>query len=448
MARQPVQLPIIVRVPHGQRYSCHSCGACCKDFTVQLRAEDLERLERQGWARERGEAVTTTFRGRHFLRQRPDGSCTFLQPDGRCEVHARFGLQEKPVACRFFPFSVVPAAKGAIAGLNFACQSVQRSVGSAPASHLDDLRQMVVDAPELVQRPRVSASTAGWGSRRTPEEPGEVDAVLKGSLDIVANAGVPGERRMAALAFFAQSLLNADLSRVRGDRFVELASVLAAHAADEVVMTEHRDPRPSEWALFRGAVHLRTHAPRLDALQAQGWLRSVWSDLRLARAWRRGRGAVPAFRALGELTTRPIPFPEVLAIHPTEGIPAAAAVDGLLSRWLAARLLGERAWSSGYYGMSAIDGLCALVVDLLSALWLARLHSAALSESRSASGTITLEGVQWGIGIVERTAGRVPWLATTAESLRLRGLARHGGLLALARALQPFSASPGRPHTS
>ncbi|MDA0803242.1 MAG: YkgJ family cysteine cluster protein [Planctomycetota bacterium] len=440
MPPRSVALPIIVRTPAGQRYSCHSCGACCRDFTVQLRAEDVDRLKKQGWERERGEPVTTTFRGRHFLRQRDDGSCTFLQPDGRCEVHARFGLQEKPVACRFFPFSVVPSASGAIAGLNFACQSVQRSVGEKPESHLADLRAMVADAPELVAPPRSPPSITGWSTARLPAQPGEVEAVLNGALCIVD--GHRGARSsqdpswITALCFFSQSLVNADIPRVRGDRFVELASVLAEHAVQEVALAEADAPRPRDWAFLRGAIHLRIHSPRLESLQSRGWLRSAWSDLRLSRAWSRGRGTVPAFRGLEAISTSPIDFATITADRPVPDAAVAREIDDLLVRWVSARLLGERAWGAGYYGMSAIFGLAALTVDVLAVLWLARLHASVTS----ATSPLTLEGVQWSVGHVERTAGRVPWLSTAAEPLRLRGLAQNGGLVALARALTPVPA--------
>ena len=75
-----------------QRYSCHGCGDCCRDLSVQLRDDDLARLEQQGWERELGEPITVEFRGRRYLRQRPDGACLFLQDDGLCRIHAHHGL--------------------------------------------------------------------------------------------------------------------------------------------------------------------------------------------------------------------------------------------------------------------------------------------------------------------------------------------------------------------
>ena len=93
-----VALPILVLPVAPQRYSCHGCGNCCRDFTVQLSERDLAKLREQRWEERLGEPVTTEFRGRTYLRQRDDGACVFLMDDGLCRIHREFGFAEKPVA--------------------------------------------------------------------------------------------------------------------------------------------------------------------------------------------------------------------------------------------------------------------------------------------------------------------------------------------------------------
>ncbi|MFM8732038.1 MAG: YkgJ family cysteine cluster protein, partial [Phycisphaerales bacterium] len=85
-ARPAIPLAVL-RLPE-QRYSCHGCGDCCRDFTVQLRPSDLERLRAQGWEGKLGRPVTAEFRGGSFLAQREDGACVFLMEGGRCRIHA------------------------------------------------------------------------------------------------------------------------------------------------------------------------------------------------------------------------------------------------------------------------------------------------------------------------------------------------------------------------
>lgn len=117
-------------------------------------------------------------------------------------------------------------------------------------------------------------------------------------------------------------------------------------------------------------------------------------------------------------------------------------IDDLLTRWLQSRILGARAWGPGYYGWSAVEGLGALTVDALAALWLAHLHAtvqaaaaAAAASTAADASVLSLDGVGWGLALVERTAGRVPWLNHTAEHLRLSALSRDHGLLGISRAL-------------
>ena len=109
-----VKLNIIQPHLREQRYSCHGCGNCCRDFTVPLRDEDIAKLDAQGWEETLGFSPIVEFRGTKYLRQRDDGACVFWLEDGRCRIHAEHGFDEKPIACQLFPFSLTPAKGGAV----------------------------------------------------------------------------------------------------------------------------------------------------------------------------------------------------------------------------------------------------------------------------------------------------------------------------------------------
>ena len=145
-----------------QRYSCHGCGNCCRDFTVQLREDDRRRLADQKWEAILGQPVTVEFREVTYLRQRDDGSCVFLMDNGLCRIHAEHGFSAKPVACQLFPFHLTPAqtvgGRGVGMGINFACQSVLENKGAELRTHVDELRRMAQSIPELEegQPPRLT----------------------------------------------------------------------------------------------------------------------------------------------------------------------------------------------------------------------------------------------------------------------------------------------------
>lgn len=93
----PEQTNIPTRnTPFG--YICRRCSRCCQHKHIQLDPYEVARL-----ARARRES-TTEFRARWTvdgkgttLRQKEDGTCVFLGPQG-CEVHS-----DRPLVCRLYP---------------------------------------------------------------------------------------------------------------------------------------------------------------------------------------------------------------------------------------------------------------------------------------------------------------------------------------------------------
>lgn len=107
--------------PDGRLPDCANCGDnCCRGpySTVLLRLVDVALFVDRGWTdrftldkptfspdvlRERPElrAMVNSFHWRVFpvLKQRPNGTCTFLDEDQRCSIHA-----DRPWVCRTFPY--------------------------------------------------------------------------------------------------------------------------------------------------------------------------------------------------------------------------------------------------------------------------------------------------------------------------------------------------------
>ena len=136
-----MRLPIYIPKLQGQRYSCHGCGSCCRDFTVQLTERDLQKLHEQGWKERLGQEYVVQFRGHSWLKQTDDGACVFLGDNGLCKVHAEFGLEAKPLACQFFPFMLSPNTRDTHVGISFACGSVLASKGAPLQTHRADVRR-------------------------------------------------------------------------------------------------------------------------------------------------------------------------------------------------------------------------------------------------------------------------------------------------------------------
>lgn len=56
----------------------------------------------------------------------PDGNCTFLRPDGWCDIHARFGGELLPTVCASYPRRFAPAQGGLEIGGSLSCPEVAR----------------------------------------------------------------------------------------------------------------------------------------------------------------------------------------------------------------------------------------------------------------------------------------------------------------------------------
>jgi lysine-N-methylase len=413
MTRAPHTIPLAVLPLGGQRYSCHGCGDCCRDFTVQLRPADLARIEAQGWEARLGEPVTVEFRGQRYLRQRDDGACVFLMEDGRCRIHAERGVHAKPLACQLFPFVFAPAAESVRVGVSFACQSVLRNKGAALATHLKDVRTLADQVPELVPTRTLLA-------RGLPAEAGEIAAV-EGAFDRWLRAeDQPLRVRLDGLAWLAQQLARARLAAVRGDRLRELLDLLVTALPDELPLHPLEPATAAQRAALRQAAFFRLEDPKIGEMRRVGRMRAVLGQYMRSRAFSRGRGAMPA---TGDRWPVGASFESVERVAGVAASPERAAVEDLLARWLRGTVLGGRAWGSGFYGWPVVAGLQALALNAACALWLARAHAAA--HGRPAPSFADMEAA---VGRVDRASGRAPWIGSRAEALRLRYLCADDGL--------------------
>jgi len=411
-----LRLPILTLSLREQRYSCHGCGNCCRDFTVQLREEDLAKLREQKWEEKLGEPVTIDFRGVTYLRQREDGACMFLQSDGKCRIHAEFGFEAKPIACQLFPFHLSPSAKGVGMGLNFACQSVLENKGAVLTSHMDELQRMSASLPEI----GAPASPALLNDQLRAE-PREADAITNHLDKWLKRNDLTLSRRLDGLAWVIDQLSRAKLDAVRGKRFEDLLDVLFNALPDELQHHPIEPPTSPQMKMLRQAVFARIEDPKLNSIKGRGRLRIILSQLSRSRRFRIGKGLVPRIGVdwIGSETR----FDAVKSIAIANDDGQSMAIDDLMTRWLRATILGQRAWGAGYYGWPIIPGIQAMLLNAACIGWLARLHAAGHQRP-----SIDIVDVRAALGRIDRAAGRAPWLGSAIERMRLRFLQMDDGL--------------------
>lgn len=423
-----LRLPVMLPKGSTQRFSCRGCGECCRNLAVELREADLEALRAHGWRERMGEYLVER-RGRVFLKQRDDGACVFLTDDGRCRIHAERGAEAKPLACRLYPFTLLPSREGAAAAVSFACPTVAGNQGEPLAEHRRDLTRVARAIPELAgpaMPPRLDdAARATKREERAAVE--RLDVWLaRSDLDLVT--------RLNGFAWVVDALARATLENVRDERFDDLLDVLVGALPEELPHHPVATPTSRHMKLLRQASYVRLESPTLARILARGRWRTSVGQYLASRRFARGRGETtdlgPGFHAGVSLAG-------VESIGPARG-EEASAVEDLVTRWLRAALWGGRMWGTGFYGWSIVRGLQAWTLNAAAAGWLMRLHARGAGRDE-----IAFDDARAAIGRVDRTAGRAPWLGSAAERLRLTYLAREDGLRALLLATAPVAAPSG-----
>jgi lysine-N-methylase len=142
MARPIRSLPVI------QRWDCHQCGNCCTDYWVPVTPEERRRIAEQGWSQLpefQGMPLFVPYgpiwRRRWRLNQRDGDRCIFLDENGLCRIHAKFGAEAKPFACRLYPYVLVPVGDHYRISLRYACPSATANKGRRLDAQLDELRE-------------------------------------------------------------------------------------------------------------------------------------------------------------------------------------------------------------------------------------------------------------------------------------------------------------------
>ena len=416
------QLPVLLPSVAHQRWSCHSCGYCCRELAVHLFESDRRRLDAQAWQQQLGvEPYVRAGRG-WVLNKRPDGACVFLDADNRCTIHAKLGIDEKPLACRLFPFSVRAVDAAWQASLRFDCPSVAYSRGEPLGQH----RAWLSDAAGQLEHATPHGDEAVDLARGLPARAEEVTALVTGVTGWIRHGDSPVLERLVGAARLTQMLATSKLKKVRGPRFVELVALLVGAMPNEVAQPVE-PPTRRQSAMLRQLVFVHAEHVTVDELNA-GFVdkaRRRWQQLDSARRFRVGKGAVPSLPSFdGEAS-----FESVAAVRPAAG--DVEAIEQLLLRYVVARLEGRGVFGSGYYGWSALYGMAALWLGVASAGWLAR-----LAASLDGSELVTLAHAARAIGVIDRAATRVPAVGTVTERVRVSYLIEGDGLARLLAAFR------------
>jgi Fe-S-cluster containining protein len=300
-----------LRLDAEQRFSCRSCGRCCRrGWDIALTAAEAAAYRKAGarrWFRERADGPegspdepSEPVPGRADLlrlRKRDDGACGFLSPENRCRIHEELGAERKPLSCRLFPLSFHGADGPTLVTASFSCPSVVEDRGEPLAQQLEAIAALRKAwfreqgapaprrAPELEYVRGRSLAGASLGALRR---------ALREMLDRPGPSGRPDLRAgVARMAATLEDLSRHRVVRLPAAAFAEYLELTASHAARTEKPLAPRPPGRLGRLLFRGFLFV-VEAARLQLEDGRAAGLRLGLRLRLAALLAHCHGLWPA----------------------------------------------------------------------------------------------------------------------------------------------------------
>jgi len=404
----PLQLPTI------QNWSCHNCSGCCRQHLIEVTEEERQRILTQNWQPQDGipesQPVLISHAGppwnrRYRLAHTDDGACVFLNADGLCRIHAKFGEPAKPLACRIYPYCFHPAGKKVTVSLRFSCPSVTANLGRGLVENREEVkaiaRLVVPESADRIRPPSVS-----------PGQKVDWDDILRfsGTFDsILADTEVRLAERLFRLLFVTNVIDQSKFRLIRGERLTEFLGLITGAAADEEF------PSTLQPVSGIGAMQFRLlaaqYARKETVADLSRKLAGRWDLLRSALSFTTGQGDAPPLQEC----FKAVPFTD---IEQPFG-PVSVEADEILTRFLRVKIQGLHFCGRAYYGVPVVEGLQSLLLIIPAILWLARWL--ALSSGRQ---SLRVEDIQTAITIADHHHGYSPALGSRSFRLRIRILAQ------------------------
>ena len=402
MAGLKLQLPTI------QNWSCHNCSGCCKQHVIEITPEEKQRILKQGWTEADGvttEGILPMGKGSRLAHQE-DGACIFLNEDGLCKIHAKFGENAKPLACRVYPYAFHPAGNRVTVSLRFSCPSVVDNLGKSVDAQRDEIRSIgrlvvpknVTDAPP----PKLTAKqTVTWE---------DFHKFIDCFYDLLGESEEPLLNRIRVALATLELIGQSSFEKIKGERLYEYMEVMLAAAVAQC--EQHGDiEEPNKIGRTHFRLLVAQYSRKDTSVHLAGGLGLRWKLLTSAMKFARGKGTIPRLQdALPECTFEQLE-------QPFGGIGDRA--NEFLTRYFEVKLRGIHFCGRAYYDVPFVEGLQSLLLVYPAIMWFARWL--ACGDGRS---TVNDEDVATALTIVDHHHGFSEAFGTLSFRKRVRTLAQ------------------------
>jgi lysine-N-methylase len=284
----------------------------------------------------------------------------FLDERGLCRIHAKFGEQAKPLACRIYPYAFHPAGKRITVSLRYSCPSVAGNRGRPLTEQRDDLkaleRLVVPEGAEQIPPPEVSP-----GQRLDWNETLKIVDALEA---LIAGGGAGGVGRLLVALRFADLLGQSRFEKIRGPRLDEFLELITSAALAEAPQDTATVPEPGAMGRMQFRLLCAQYARRDTFGDMNAGWRNRWRLFRAAVRFTRGQGLIPPMQ------TGFVEVPFAALEHSYGPLPAES--EELLVRYLRVKLQGLHFCGRAYYDVPLVEGFQSLALVVPVVLWLAR----------------------------------------------------------------------------
>lgn len=417
-----------LELPTIQNWSCHSCSGCCRQHGIVVTDAEKERIEQQGWTEvdgiPAGQPLFVQMGGVFEktwwrLAHQPDGGCAFLNEEGLCRIHAKFGEDAKPLACRIYPYAFHPAGQTVAVSLRFSCPSVTKNLGRPVVDQVPELRKIAHQiVPEnFADVPPASVSpgqSVDWSDFRR---------FVRALDETVAAGDSPFVVRLVRALSWMGLVAQSRFDSVLGARLGEFLDLVVQSAREDVpdsvcglVATAGEPSRigRTQFRLLAGQYARKDTYASMDGTW-RGRLRLLQTALRLSR----GAGNVPIIQE----RFREVPFERLE--QPFGDVPDG--VDEIFTRYYRVKIRGMAFCGRAYYDVPLVEGFYSLALVYPAVLWIARW----LAASDDRNEVVTSDVVE-ALCIADHHHGYSPAFGTWGFRRRVRTLGQLGDIAKLA----------------
>ena len=414
-----------LELPTLQNWSGHNCSGCCRQHGSFITDQGKQRIEEQNWADDDGvdphRPVVVRAKGNKNrpwrLAQQPDGACVFLNEQGLCRIHAKFGEAAKPLACRIYPYAFHPAGRKIAVGLRFSCPSVVKNLGRSLRDQSAELKQLagavVPDQATSLPPPEIVTG------RRIPWN--EFHKLNHALDETFADNSAPFLANLLRALTWVGLVEESKLNLVDGVRMEDYLRVIREAAAKDnpaqirPLLTRVPPPGSAGRVQFR---QLAGAYVRHDTFAADRGLRARVRLLRNTMRLTRGTGMLPPIRE----PFREVPFDALE--QPFGELPEGA--EELLTRYFRVKIQSLHYCGPAFYDRSFVEGFDSLALVYPCMMWIARWLAA--GDGRT---SLILDDVAAAVATVDHHHGYSRALATWTARRRVQVLVQMGDLLKL-----------------